>query len=151
MRLRRTTLLPCSIARLTPELAKPMLLNWISWPLLHFVAVDPPALPDRFGAGRYRTRLLLGVLLPIGEHTLNLQRLPTTGPGLVWHDAGHSGLARVWDHRIHLEDYYGMTRYTDEVEVRAGLLTLPAWLFARVYYAHRQRRLNRLVASRFAY
>ena len=105
MRLARTSLLPCSVARLAPELAKPMLLNWISWPLLHFVAVDPPALPDRFRAGRYRARLMLGVLLPIGEHTLDLQLAPRSGPGLVWHDAGHSNLIKVWDHKIRLEDF----------------------------------------------
>jgi hypothetical protein len=151
MRLRRTSLLPCSVARLAPQLAKPMLLNWISWPMLHVVAVDPPTLPERFATGRYRTRLMLGVLLPIGEHTLDLQLGPEEGPGLVLHDAGYGDLMKVWDHRIHLEDYYGMTRYTDEVEVRAGLLTVPAWLFAYAYFRHRHRRLNRLVASRFAY
>jgi hypothetical protein len=151
MRLRRTSLLPCSMARLAPELAKPMLLNWVSWPMLHLVAVDPPALPERFGAGRYRMRLMLGVLLPIGQHTLDLQLTPGDGPGLVWHDAGHSTLIKVWDHKVRLQDYYGMTRYTDEVDVRAGLLTVPAWLFAYALYRHRQRRLSRLVASRFAY
>ena len=151
MRLACTSLLPCSMARLAPELAKPMLLNWISWPLLHFVAVDPPALPERFDGGRYRTRPMLGVLLPIGEHTLDLQQAPADGPGLVWHDAGYSNLIKVWDHKIRLEDFHGMTRYTDEVEVQAGPLTLPAWLFAYAYYTHRQRRLNRLVASGFAY
>ena len=151
MRLRRTSLLPCSVDRLARELAKPMLLNWISWPLLHFVAVDPPALPERFAAGPYRTRLMLGSVLSIGEHTLDLQLAPAKGPGLVWHDAGYSNLIKVWDHKIRLEDFHGMTRYTDEVEVHAGLLTLPAWLFAFAYYRHRQRRLNRLVASRFAY
>ncbi len=151
MRLECTSLLPCSIDRLAPELAKPMLLNWISWPMLHFVAVDPPALPGRFATGRYRTRLMLGVVVSIGEHTLDLQMAPGNGPGLVWHDAGYSDLIKVWDHQIRLEDYYGMTRYTDVVEVHAGLLTVPAWLFAYAYYTHRQRRLNRLVASGFAY
>ena len=151
MRLACTSLLPCSMARLTPELAKPMLLNWVSWPMLHFVAVDPPALPERFVARRYRTRLMLGVLLSIGEHTLNLQPTPANGPGVVWHDAGFSDLIKVWDHKIRLEDYHGMTRYTDEVEVHAGLLTVPAWLFAYAFYKHRQRRLNRLVGSGFAY
>ena len=151
MRLRRTSLLPCSTARLAPELAKPMLLNWISWPMLHLVAVDPPALPERFAAGRYRLRLMLGVLLPIGEHTLDLRLAPGDGPGLVWHDAGHSDLTEVWDHKIRIEDYYGMTRYTDEVDVRAGPFTVAAWLFAYAFYRHRQRRLSRLVASRFAY
>ena len=151
MRLACTSLLPCSIARLAPELAKPMLLNWISWPLLHFVAVDPPTLPERFTAGPYRTRLMLGSVLPIGEHTLDLQMAPGQGHGLVWHDAGYSDLIKVWDHKIRLEDFHGMTRYTDEVEVHAGALTGLAWLFAYAFYTHRQRRLNRLVASGFAY
>ena len=151
MRLACTSLLPCSMARLTPELAKPMLLNWISWPLLHFVAVDPPQLPERFSARPYRTRLMLGPGVPIGEHTLDLQMAPADGPGLVWHDAGHSDLIKVWDHKIRLEDFHGMTRYTDEVEVHAGPLTLAAWLFACAFYTSRQRRLNRLVGSGFAY
>ena len=151
MRLECTSLLPCSMARLAPELAKPMLLNWVSWPMLHFVAVDPPALPDRFVPARYQTKLMLGSVLPIGDHTLDVQLAAGEGPGRVWHDAGYSNLIRVWDHKIRLEDYHGMTRYTDEVEVHAGLLTVPAWLFAYAFYTHRQRRLSRLVASGFAY
>ncbi len=151
MRLAVTSLLPCSVADLTPELAKPMLLNWVSWPMLHFVAVDPPQLPERFVAGRYRTRLLLGGRVSIGEHTLDLQLTPAAGPGLVWHDAGYSDLIQVWDHKIRVEDYYGMTRYTDEVEIHAGRLTVPAAAFAYAFYSHRQRRLNRLIASNLAY
>jgi hypothetical protein len=58
---------------------------------------------------------------------------------------------RVCDHQILLEDFLGMTRYTDEVEIQAGLLTLPAWLFALAFYGHRQRRLKRLLATGFAY
>ncbi|HEY6681355.1 MAG TPA: hypothetical protein VI030_00165 [Propionibacteriaceae bacterium] len=60
-------------------------------------------------------------------------------------------MIRVWDHQIVLEDFLGMTRYTDEVEIHAGPLTVPAWLFALAFYGHRQRRLNRLVAAGFAY
>jgi hypothetical protein len=46
---------------------------------------------------------------------------------------------------------HAMTRYTDQVEIHAGLLTVPAWLFAQAFYLHRQRRLNRLVATDFTY
>ena len=63
---------------------------------------------------------------------------------LVWHDAGYSDLIKVWDHKIVLEPFHGMTRYTDQVEIIAGPLTVAAWLFAKVFYAHRQRRLSRL-------
>lgn len=151
MRLRCTSLLPCSAERLADELSRSALLNHISWPMLVFVGLDPDPLPERFAAGRYLTRLLIGGRLSLGEHTLDLQDDPAPDPGLVWHDAGYSPLIKVWDHKIRLADFHGMTRYTDEVEVRAGPLTIAAWLFASAFYRHRQRRLSRLVATGFAY
>jgi hypothetical protein len=39
----------------------------------------------------------------------------------------------------------------DTVEVRAGVLTPFIWLFAQLFYRHRQRRWRALVARRFAY
>jgi hypothetical protein len=155
MRLRRTYLLSCSVQRLASELARPALFHYLAWPMLKFDPVEP-AETDHWSAGKYRFRLLLGARLPIGEHVINLQRMVddaeavTTNP-VIWHDAGYSDLIRVWDHRIVLEDFLGMTRYTDDVEIHAGLLTVPAWLFAQAFYFHRQRRLNRLVAAGFAY
>jgi len=164
MRLRCTSLLPCPVERLAPELGRSALLNYVSWPMLVFVGLDPDPLPERFTARRYLTRLLVAGRLSIGEHTLNLKDDPawrvasggvTPGmdadAGLVWHDAGYSPLIKVWDHKIRLADFHGMTRYTDEVEVHAGPLTIAAWLFASALYRHRQRRLSRLVAADFAY
>jgi hypothetical protein len=163
MRLRCTSLLPCSVERLAAELSRSALLNYVSWPMLVFVGIDPDPLPERFTARRYLTRLLIAGRLPIGEHTLDLRQAPASpggsggvppgmhaAPGLVWHDAGYSPLIRVWDHKIRLADFHGMTRYTDEVDVQAGPLTIPAWLFASAFYRHRQRRLSRLVAAGFA-
>ena len=83
MRLRCTSLLPCSVERLAAELARSALLNHVSWPMLVFVGLDPDPLPERFTARRYLTRLLIGGRLSIGEHTLDLQ-------------AGSRGRARVW-------------------------------------------------------
>jgi hypothetical protein len=155
MRLRRTYLLPCSVQRLASELARPALFHYLASPMLKFDPVEP-AETGHWSAGKYRFRVLLGGRLPIGEHVINLQRVVDdaeaveTNP-VIWHDAGYSDLIRVWDHRIVLEDFLGMTRYSDDVEIHAGLLTVPAWLFAQAFYFHRQRRLNRLVAAGFAY
>ena len=155
MRLRCTSLLPCSVERLAAELTRSALLNHVSWPMLVFVGLDPDPLPERFTARRYLTRLLIGGRLSIGEHTLQRSCRTRIGAqddsGLVWHDAGYSPLIKVWDHKIRLADFHGMTRYTDEVEVQAGPLTIAAWLFASAFYRHRQRRLSRLVAAGFAY
>ena len=156
MRLSSTSLLPCSVERLGAELSRPALLHRIAAPMLIFVASDPTGSVERWRPGKFRFRLLVGGKVPIGEHTINVQHVtggsdevPTRQ--LVWHDAGYSPLIKVWNHKIWLADFHGMTRYTDEVEVHAGPLTLAAWLFASTFYRHRQGRLSRLVAAGFAY
>lgn len=149
MRLRCTSLLSCSIERLRAELTHPRLLQHVAMPMLAFVPVDPPEFGDPWTPGRHRAELRIGGRLSIGDHTLD--PLPPDSDPLVWHDAGYSDLIKVWDHKIEIEDFHGMTRYRDLVEIHAGALTIPAWLFARAFYAHRQRRLNRLVASDFDY
>ena len=124
--------------------------------MLVFEPVDATDGATHWSPGKYRFRLLIGGRLPIGQHVVNLQRTlrdakVAEGKLVVWHDAGYSDLIRVWDHQIVLEDFLGMTRYTDEVEIHAGPLTVPAWLFAQAFYFHRQRRLNRLVAAGFVH
>ena len=145
MRLRCSSVQACSRDRLAAELARPVLLCRIAWPILTFTPVDPPVLDQRWAFQPYVFSLRLGGRVPLGEHTIHPR--PPAGGDEVWHDAGHSDLVTVWDHRIELRDVHGMTRYTDVVEVRAGVLTPVAWLFAQVFYRHRQRRLNRLVAG----
>ena len=144
MRLRCSSLQSCGRDRLAAGLTRPVLLCRVSWPLLTFTPVDPPVLEERWSLRPYVFALRLAGRVGIGEHTIDPQ--PSGGGDEVWHDAGHSALIRVWDHRIELQDHYGMTRCTDVVEVRAGALTPVAWLFAQVFHRHRQRRLNRIVA-----
>lgn len=51
------------------------------------------------------------------------------------------GLVTVWKHRMRGESLScDRSRYTDSVELRAGLLTPVVWLFARWFYLARQRR-----------
>jgi hypothetical protein len=67
-------------------------------------------------------------------------------------DNGHGDLPRKWDHRITLVPQPGGgTLYTDRVEVGAGVLTPFVWLFAGMFYRHRQRRWRRLVENDFDY
>ena len=149
MRLECRSLIACPVDRLRSELERPALFHFVTAPMLSFLPLHPTNFPDPWRPGTYRTRLLLGGRLSIGEHTIDLQ--PGGTGDVVWHDAGYSDLIALWDHTIVLEEVHGMTRYRDLVEIRAGLLTVPAWLFARVFYTHRQRRLTRLVAAGFNY
>lgn len=151
MRVKRSSLLPCSIERCRDEVAKPASLPFVAAPMLTFVPLDPPELGTRWKGGPHQVRLLLGGRLPIGEHTLDIELDPSGPPGTVFHDAGYSELIQTWDHRIILEDFHGMTSYTDLVDVRAGALTPLVWLFAWIFYGHRQRRWQLLIANGFDY
>lgn len=149
-------MLPCSADRLSEELTKPELFLHVTAPFLVFQPVDPPEPPAVWTLGAFRFRLLVGGRVPIGEHTVDAQQVGTAAaavvtPQQVWHDAGYSAMIKSWDHKIILEPAGDGTRYTDEVEIHAGLLTVPAWLFAHLFYRHRQRRLAAVVASDFVY
>ena len=55
----------------------------------------------------------------------------------------------VWNHDItlvSLDDDH--TQYTDRVEIHAGWKTLFIWLWANMFYAHRQRKWIRLLQER---
>lgn len=57
----------------------------------------------------------------------------------------HNEHVPVWDHKITLTNKGEETEYTDEVEIRAGWKTRFIWLWARAFYAHRQRKWIRLL------
>jgi hypothetical protein len=47
----------------------------------------------------------------------------------------------VWNHNISFREVGpGKVSYADEIEIQAGWLTPAIWLFAHLFYRHRQRR-----------
>ena len=67
----------------------------------------------------------------------------------VLRDNGSGSLIKTWDHLIFLESEGGGTRYTDEVSIDAGLLTLPIYIYAFIFYSYRQMRWRKLVNLNF--
>ena len=52
----------------------------------------------------------------------------------------------VWNHEIMLMKLDGSrTEYTDRVEIKAGWKTIFIWLWAKAFYAHRQRKWVKLL------
>jgi hypothetical protein len=124
-------------------------LLYISGPLLHFVSIHPPELPEIWAPGEYRVALLFFGFLPMGEQSIRIEHLAPEEPGTFRiRDNGGGQLVRVWDHMItigpDLSD--GRTRYEDRVDIRAGVLTPFIWLFAQGFYRWRQYRWKGLVA-----
>ncbi|WP_417254198.1 hypothetical protein [Celeribacter sp.] len=90
-------------------------------------------------------------IIPLGRQTIRISYPETPSGTKHLRDNGHSAMIKRWDHLIVLETDGSGTRYTDRVAIDAGLLTLPVARFAKAFYAHRQRRWQKLVESGFAY
>ena len=79
--------------------------------------------------------------IPFGIHTIRIEKFDQSGI----QSREHNKHVPVWDHLIILEDLGNQTKYTDEVEIHAGWKTVFIWLWAKAFYAHRQRKWIRLL------
>jgi hypothetical protein len=152
MKLKLSTRLDCVPKTAWQYVLMPALLEYIAHPLVRFESVDPPHFPERWTEGDYKSRLGLFGFVPFGEQTIGIRINEARQKENTFYellDDGHSKLIPTWRHRITLKAYEGQTLYTDELELRAGFLTPFVWLFAFIFYHHRQRRWRKLVAENF--
>ncbi|MBK9371005.1 MAG: hypothetical protein IPN01_32725 [Deltaproteobacteria bacterium] len=132
---------------------RPALLNWVAAPLVKFRPIQPTTLPEVWADGEVRVSLLLFGVLPVGSQVIRVHREEEqegeqSARYLV--DMGEGDLVKTWHHRIRVvPERPGTTHYTDSVVVEAGPLTLFVWMFAQVFYRHRQRRLRELARGGF--
>ena len=122
----------------------------IAAPLVRFRMVEPAYASNFSERERFLVNLTLFGFLPFGRQWI----VPSVhiDDASPWpkrlRDEGHSALIRTWDHWITVEpDGAGGTLYRDEVEVKAGLFTPFIWIFAQIFYRHRQRRWRALANS----
>ena len=149
MRVYVESVLPCSAQKVWEELQKPALHREIIRPLFRFAPVEPPELPERWLQGAtVRLRGYLFGFLPLGVHTIFLERIDQAAREIQSRE--HERLVPRWDHLVRVRPAAGgQTLYSDEILIEAGWLTLFVWLFAQVFYRHRQRGWRR-VARRLA-
>ena len=80
---------------------------------------------------------------PFGIHTIRIEKFDQNGI----QSREYNKHVPVWDHLIILKDLGDQTEYTDEVEIHAGWKTFFIWLWAKAFYAHRQRKWIRLLQT----
>jgi uncharacterized protein YndB with AHSA1/START domain len=94
--------------------------------------------------GRLEGWLLLGGVLPLHRHHLEVVRVDHAAMTLSSHEWG--GVLRRWDHDIVIEGLDDdRSRYTDRVLIDAGRFTMPVAMFAWLFYRYRQHRWRKLV------
>ena len=86
-----------------------------------------------------KTRVKVFGLAPSSAHHVQVVRVDEARGEIETNESG--GLVRVWNHRMRVEPVSETTcRYTDRIELEAGILTPLVWLFAVLLYRYRQRR-----------
>jgi len=116
-----------------------------------FVTVSPPALPERRKEGKYVVGLRLFGFIPLEHQTIVISVPSRGGSPIELRDNGYSSLISRWDHLITIRTAEGGCVYSDRVKVKAGVLTPFVWVFAWLFYRHRQRRWLRLGNNAFKY
>lgn len=148
MKVKHTSIFKINQEMLWQQLMKPKSLNYISSPLLTFNYDTPP--PEVWREGKYKTLLKLFGFVPLGVQNIVIEFPPAAKELLILRDNGYGKLVKKWDHWIYLQrKNEGTTIYTDEVEVKAGVLTIFIWLFAWLFYVYRQKRWKMLIKSKF--
>lgn len=124
----------CQLAR------KPALLNHVLWPWWTVSPLTP--LPEQVAEGdEIVVRLRFLGFVRGWTHTIRVERLAPQE--IVSRE--HGGPVSTWNHRLTFEPTAPSScRYTDAVEVRAGLATPIAVLCAHLIYRYRQARWRAL-------
>lgn len=132
--------LACTEGELWQHIGRPASLQFVASPVLAFVPIELGVLDGEWEVGRnYRLKLYLFKWIPLGSHTIQLVKVDRGQNVISSRERGL--LAPVWNHDITFHEVSpGLVSYTDEIEIRAGWLTPFIWLFAQVFYRHRQRR-----------
>ncbi len=141
MIVQKTSVFPASRDVVFQKLQRPETLQTIAKPYAAFEPVDNAATIWTVGS-KSSWRLRLFGFIPFGTHTIRIVRF---APGRISSQEGNEHVP-VWNHDILLVPIdENHTEYTDRVEIQAGWKTVFVWLWAKAFYAHRQRKWIRLL------
>lgn len=152
MKVHRVTQLAAPLDVVWTHIQTAKLFRHVSWPVMRFVPVGGAAWPERWEGGAFRVWMWQFGFLPMGRQWIDVSLDAPSEARRGLHDNGRGDLIRRWSHRIMAEAAEGGgTRYSDTIDIDAGILTPFVWVFASAFFAHRQRRLRSLARRGFNY
>lgn len=143
--LRRTSTFPADSDTIWQHLLELPTLQHVAHPYASFTPVCTEQ-SNQWQAGvSYRFHFRLFCLVPLGVHTIQVQEIDRAALTIYTHESNPH--VPVWNHRIVLhpvDDEH--TSYTDEVEIGTGWKTPFVFLWAWLFYGHRQRKWRKWLA-----
>ena len=142
---RISTYFDCTAEKLWEKIIEPKSLQFVASPILSFQPLVKGELDGEWIVGKtYELKLRFLNILPLGRHRIQIVTIDRKSNTIVSDESGT--LAPVWKHTIRFgQGEESKLSYTDEIEIKAGLLTMAVWLFAHLFYRHRQKRWRKLL------
>ncbi len=148
MFVRVSTQLNCTESELWEKLSKQDSLKFVASPLLTFIPAGSGILNSKWEVGQiYRFKLYFLTFVSLGVHSIQIVKIDRNQNIITSHESGL--FTPVWNHKISFKEITPrLVTYNDEIEFNAGWLTPLIFLFAHVFYRHRQRRWKILLQNK---
>ena len=140
MRVVVQSVLSCPLESVWNEVQTTRLLVEVAAPLVAIRPLPGAQLPERWHEGEtVKVRSYLFGIIPLGTRVVLFERIDPAAREMQTRES--DPLIQRWDHIISLRPRgNGCCRNRDEIEIQAGWLTAVVWVFAQLFYRHRQRR-----------
>lgn len=140
----RSSIFPADTDRVFSLLKNLETLQYIARPYASFIPIDQDGSVCWEEGQTMSFRLKMFCLVPYGIHTI---RVIAFSKDRIYTNERNTHVP-VWNHAIKLKALPdGKTEYSDEVEINAGWKTPFVYLWAKCFYAHRQKRWLKLFAK----
>ena len=91
----------------------------------------------------YIFKLFIYGFIPFGDHKIILKILDEENKIILSNE--YNKIVKIWNHLIIMENLgENEIKYTDEVEIYAGIFTLFTAIWAKLFYKHRQKKWKRI-------
>ena len=138
----KTSVFPASRDIVFSRLQELKTLQFIAAPYATFTPIDSNNPVWTVGSTTsYRFRLF--GIIPFGTHVIHIERFDMD---MVMSKEQNEHVP-VWNHTIYLKERGNQTEYTDKVDIDAGWKTPFIYMWAKAFYAHRQRKWIRMLET----
>ena len=92
----------------------------------------------------YIFKLFIYGFVPFGKHRIILKKIDKNNGLIISKE--QNNIVKIWNHKIKMEKKSeGLTVYTDEVEIYAGIFTLFVAIWGKIFYKHRRKKWKKTV------
>ena len=91
----------------------------------------------------YIFKLFIYGFIPFGNHKIILEKIDENNKMIISKE--HNNIVKIWNHKIIMENKgENDIKYTDEVDIYAGVFTLFVAIWSIIFYKHRQRKWKKI-------